>query len=146
MAEFHWGNAFDAFRDLEREVDRLLQSVGQTFEGLRFGRPYPPVNIYDLDGEFLLIAELPGMTVEELELSVADGVLTMKGHRGMDGSVPEERYRRSERVRAEWKRTIPIPERVLEDKLSAELKHGVLRLHLPKAPSSQPRSIPVLEK
>jgi HSP20 family protein len=144
MATFHWGHAFEAFRDLEREVDFLLQQVGRTFEGVRFGRPYPPINIYDLEGEYLLTAELPGTRAEDFELTVANGNLTIRGRRSDDG-VPEERYRRSERPRNEWERSVILPERVVEDGIRAELKHGILRLHVPKAPSTQPRQIRVNE-
>lgn len=143
MPTFHWGNAFEAFRDLEREVDLLLQQVGQTFEGLRFGRPYPPVNIYDLDGEYLLTAELPGTRAEDFELTVANCTLTIRGRRSAEDGIPEERYRRSERPRGEWERSLTLPDRILEDDIRAELRHGILQLHVPKAPSTQPRQIQV---
>jgi len=143
MPTFHWGNAFDAFRDLEREVDRLMQNVGRTLEGVRFGRPYPPINFYDLDDEYLLTAELPGTRVDDFELTVANGALTIRGRRTADDGIPEERYRRSERPRNEWERSFALPERIVEDDIHAELKHGVLKLHLPKAPSTQPRTIQI---
>lgn len=146
MAVFRWGNAFDAIRDLEREMDRWLRSVNFTMEGLRLGRPFPPVNIYELDDEFLLTAELPGTRVEDLELSVADGLVTLRGSSQAEDNVPEERYRRSERPRGRWERTLTLPSRVQEEQLHAELTNGVLRLHLPKAPSAQPRHIRVVEK
>jgi HSP20 family protein len=145
MPTFHFGSAFDAFRDLEREVDRLLRSVGQSFEGVRFGRPYPPVNIYNLDDEYLLTAELPGTRADDFELTVARGSLTIRGRRTAEDGIPEESYRRSERPRGEWERSFTLPERVLEEEIHAELKNGVLQLHLPKAPSSQPRQIQVTE-
>jgi HSP20 family protein len=59
MAVFRWGSAFDAFRDLEREMDHLLHSVNMAFEGLRIGRPFPAVNIYELEGEYLPMACSP---------------------------------------------------------------------------------------
>lgn len=144
MAVFRWGNAYEAFRDLEREMDRWLRSVNPTMESLRIGRQYPLVNIYELDDEFLLTAELPGAKVEDLELSVSEGVVTLKGVRG-NGFTAEDRYRRSERARGAWQRTLTLPARVREDDLHAELTNGVLKLHLPKAPSAQPRQIRVVE-
>jgi HSP20 family protein len=145
MAAFHWGHAIEAFRDLEREVDRLLQNVGRSFEGVRFGRPYPPINIYDLDHEYLLTAELPGAKSGDFEVSISEGTLVLRGRRTSEDGIPEERYRRSERPRVPWERSLTLPERVLEEDIRAELRHGVLRLHLPKAPSSQPRQIKVTE-
>lgn len=143
MPIFRWGHAFDAFRDLEREVDRLMQSL--TLEGLRVGRPFPAVNIYELESEFLLTAQLPGVSADELELSVAGGMLTMSGARRHHQDVSEERYRRTERPAGQWERSFSLPEKVREDEMFAELNHGVLKLHLPKAPSTQPRQIPVTE-
>ncbi len=141
MALFRWGNAFDAFRDFEREVDRLMRTLSS--EGFRLGRPFPAVNIYELDTEYLLIALLPGVREDELELQVVNGVLTMKGSRTSIKAIPEERYRRSERPLGAWERTFSLPERVNEDEMSAELANGVLKVHLPKAPSTQPRQVPV---
>ncbi len=143
MAVFRWGHAFDAFRDLEREVDRLMRSL--TMEGFRIGRPFPAVNIYELEDEILLTAELPGVSAEELDLSVANGLLTLKGVRSESPPVQEERYRRSERPVGQWERTFSLPEKVRDEDMFAELNHGVLKLHLPKAPSEEPRRIPVTE-
>lgn len=146
MAGFIWGDAYHAFRDLEQEVDRLLQNVGQWYEGVRFGRPYPPINVYDLEQEFLLTAEIPGTNSDDLEISVANGMVTIRGRRGLEGDVAEDRFRRSERIRGEWERSLPLPDRVLDEQMSAELKQGVLWLHLPKAPATQARQILVTEE
>lgn len=143
MAVFRWGHAFDAFRDLEREMDRLMRSI--TLEGFRIGRPFPAVNIYELDEEILLTAELPGVSVDDLELSVSNGLLTMAVTRGESPPVPEERYRRSERPSGRWERTFSLPEKVNDEQMYAELNHGVLKLHLPKAPAEKARRIPVTE-
>jgi len=145
MALFRWGSPLDAFRDMEREMDRVLRSMNQAFEGLRIGRPYPPVNVYERPGEFLLTAELPGVRTEDLELSVANGQLVLRGKRLEPNEPPPERYRRSERPHGEWERAIPLPDRVREEQMSAEFTNGVLTVHLPKAPSMQPRQIPISE-
>jgi HSP20 family protein len=145
MAVFRWGHAWDPFHDLEREVDRLLAGVSLSIQGLRFGRQYPAVNVYDLESELLITAEIPGVKAEDLELTVANGVLTMKGKRsGIDG-VPDERYRRQERPRGVWQRSLSLPERIQDDLMTAEFVNGILKIHLPKAPSVQPRQIPISE-
>jgi HSP20 family protein len=145
MAVFRWGTAFDAFRDMEREMDRVLRNMDWAFEGLRIGRPYPPVNVYELENEFLLTAELPGVRSEDLELSVANGQLKLSGGRDATNDPPQERYRRSERRHGRWERVINLPERIQEEGLGAEFVNGVLKIHLPKAPSTQPRQILISE-
>ena len=59
----------------------LILILNLTFQGLRLGRQYPLVNLYELEEEFLLTADLPGTRTEDLELTVAGGILTMKGKR-----------------------------------------------------------------
>ncbi len=143
MALFRWGHSWDAFHDLEREVDRLLQSVNLSFQGLRFGRQYPPVNLYELPTEYLITAELPGVKSEELELTIANGVLSMTGRHANPEGAAEERFRRQERPRGVWQRSISLPDRVKADNLSAEFVNGILKVHLPKAEEVKPRHIPV---
>jgi len=145
MPVFRWGHSWDAFHDLEREVDRLLQGVNLTFHGVRLGRQYPLVNLYEVEDEFLLTAELPGTRVEDLELTVADGVLTLKGKRGDTEPIPDEHFRRHERFRGSWQRAIPLPDRVREEALNADFTNGILKVHLPKADQLRPRQIPVVE-
>lgn len=145
MAVFRWGQPWDPFRDLEREVDRLLASVSLGFQGVRFGRQFPAVNLYEFDGALLLTAELPGVKPEDLEVLVADGVLTLRGKRQGPDGVPDDRYRRQERPRGAWQRSLQLPERVLEDELAAEFTNGLLKIRLPRAPVAQPRQIRVVD-
>ena len=146
MAIFRWGQqTWDPFRDLEREVDRLLASVSLSFQGLRVGRQYPPVNVYEGQNELLLIAELPGSRPDELEVTVADGVLNLKGRHSGPPGVPDDRYRRQERPRGQWQRSLPLPDRIVEDQMSAEFTNGVLKIRLPRAAATQARQIQVID-
>ena len=144
MRLFRWGNAFEAFRDLQREMDRLLENVNSATEGLRYGRPYPAANIYDAETEFVITVEVPGIAVGDVELSMSNGVLTMKGKRVDSEPVSADQFRRSERPGGHWERQFSLPERIQEDEIRAELKNGVLMLRLPKSPSAAPRQIPVV--
>ena len=143
MAVFRWGHTWDPFRDLEREVDQLLARVS-LFHGIRFGRQYPPVNVYERDDEFLLTAELPGTRPEDLEVLISGGVLTIKGRRTGPEGIPDDRYRRQERPRGVWQRSLTLPDHIHEEKLAAEFTNGVLCIRLPKAHENQPRQIPVV--
>lgn len=142
MAVFRWRHAWDQFQSLEHEMDRLLQGVNLTLQHVRHGRRFPHVNLYELDDEYLLTAELPGTAVDDLDLTVADGVLTIKGTRESDG-VSAERFRRQERFQGAWLRSMNLPDRVQEAGMTAELRDGILKVHLPKAPATTPRQIPV---
>lgn len=145
MPLFRFGQHWVPFGDLEREVDRLLRSVDFAFHGIRLGRQYPAINLYESDEEYLLTAELPGTRLEDLELIFAGGILTLKGRRDGSPDVPENRFRRSERFRGQWQRSLSLPERVREEELAATFTDGVLKVRLPKGGQSPARQIPVTE-
>jgi len=144
MAVFRWGHSWsDAFSDLEREVDSLLQSVNLSFQGLRFGRQYPPINLYEMDDHYLITAELPGVATEDLDLTIAEGVLTIRATRPAEEETAENRFRRQERPSGTWQRSVSLPERVSEEGLSADLTNGILKITLPRAVEEKPRQIQV---
>jgi len=142
MPVFRWGQGWDPFRDLEREVDQLLANAS-LFHGIRFGRQYPPVNVYELNNELLLTAELPGTRVDDLEVLISGGVLTIKGKRSGPEGLSDDRFRRQERPRGNWQRSLTLPDHIQEDKMRAEFTNGVLCIRLPKAEATRPRQIPV---
>jgi len=144
MPVFHWGNTWGTLREFEQEMDRLLQSVNFSVHGARSGHAYPAVNFYELESEYLITAEIPGVAPETLDLSIAAGVLTIRGVREPDAGVSEEQYRRRERINGQWERALALPERVGEEGLSAELKEGILKIRIPKAKQSTARRIPVV--
>lgn len=145
MAVFRWGNPLHAFQDLEREMDRWVKRMDLAFEGLRLGRPFPALNVYESPQAYLITAELPGCDGKDLEIHVSVGGMVLKGSRSIDTDIPENKFRRSERPSGKWERKISLPERVEEDGIRAELTNGLLRLHLPKLPATAPRQIQVSE-
>lgn len=144
MAVFQWGQSWEPFQDLERQVDRLFASMRLPFPTIRLDRHYPAVNMYELDKEFLLTAELPGTVPEKLEVTLSGGILTLKGSRPAPDGVPDERFRRHERIWGNWQRSFSIQERIAEDRVAAEFNDGILKIHLPKAEETQARQIPVV--
>jgi HSP20 family protein len=71
--------------------------------------------------------------------------LTLKGTRPGPTGVADEQFRRHERVWGSWERALSVPERVQEDKVSAEFAEGILKVHLPKAAETKPRQIQVAQ-
>lgn len=143
MPVFRWRESWEPLRDLERQVDRLLESLPFPFP--RFERQYPPVNFYELDDEYLLTAELPGTVPADLELTLSGGVLTLKGKRAAPAGIADDQFRRHERVWGNWERVLSVPDRVEEEKVSAEFTDGILRIHLPKALETKARQIQVVQ-
>ncbi|VAX38674.1 hypothetical protein MNBD_PLANCTO02-3053 [hydrothermal vent metagenome] len=145
MPVYRWGATWDVLHDLEREVDRLLLGAEFSFPGIRLGRQFPAVNFYETETEYILTAELPGMVAEDLELTIAAGILTLKGQREIPESISEERFRRQERFHGSWQRSISLPGQVQEEILTASFKEGVLEIHLPKVEKTEPRQIHVTD-
>jgi HSP20 family protein len=145
MPVFRIRQTWEPLHDLERHVDRLLENFPFPFPTIRFERQYPPINVYETNNEYLLTAELPGVTGESLELSVSGGVLTLRGSRLPPSGVADDQFRRHERVWGQWERMVQVPDRIREDLVTAELNHGILKVHLPKADEAKSRQIQVVQ-
>lgn len=143
MALFQWRARLDPLLDIERQVDRLLASMQFPFPVVRFDRPFPPVNVYELDHEYLVVVEAPGVLAQSLDIFVQDGVLLLRGERPAVPGVSDERYRRHERHLGRWERNVPLPDRCDHDRIAAEFADGILRIHLPKLAETKPRQIRV---
>ena len=134
-----FGRAHTPHVQLRRELERLFGD----FE--RQATPAAPASRlgFDDDGtNFVLRADVPGLTENDFEISVAGNTVTLKGERKVD--VPEGlSVHRRERRAVRFAKSFQLPTRVDADKVTATLKHGVLTLTLPKVAEAQPRQISV---
>jgi len=103
-------------------------------------RVAPPVDVYENADEILLYADMPGVDGNALELSFERGQLTLSARRD---SEQTGRDLRSEYRAGDYYRRFAVPPGVDAGKIHAELKNGVLHLHLPKSDALKPRQIPV---
>ena len=133
---------WDPFRDIQREVGRLFETLEPIYHW-RIARPFPAVNLYDAKDRYLLTAELPGLVPSELDVSITGETLTLRGERRRPDGVPDESYRRQERQFGRWSRCLTLPERVEAGGVSAQFANGVLTVTLPKAEEARPRQISV---
>ena len=138
----HWQRGWDPFRELQREMGRLLEGL-DPFQPLRHVRQYPPINVYDAGDGYVLSAQIPGLAPEDVELTITGETLTMRGERKRPEGVTDDCYRRQERPMGRWSRTITLPDRVESAGVSASFSNGILTVHLPKAESAKPRNITV---
>jgi HSP20 family protein len=104
----------------------------------------PPVDIYQTgDQELVLKAELPDMAREDIDLTVENGVLTIKGDKKLSTDVKEEQFHHVERRYGAFSRSFSLPQTIDATKVSAEYKQGVLTVRLPLREDAKPRSIKV---
>jgi HSP20 family protein len=129
---------FDPFRSFFGDVylrDEELTSRGNWV---------PPVDIYETAGHDLVIkAELPDMNREDVEVTVENDTLTLKGTKSFPADVREEQFRRVERRYGSFVRSFTLPSTVDATKVSAEYKNGVLTVKLPYREEAKPRTINV---
>ena len=104
----------------------------------------PPVDIYQTgEHELVLKAELPDMSREEIDISVENFVLTIKGEKKFANDVKEEQYHHVERRYGTFSRSFSLPQTVDPNKVSADYKQGVLTVRLPLREEAKPRQIKV---
>jgi HSP20 family protein len=139
--------------DLERTfstVDELRRRMQYMFgdveaAALATDTNWPRTSVYDTGTELVLVADVPGVKEEELDLTLKQEELTLSGERKVDVPANHSSHRQ-ERRGARFSRTFTLPCKVDADALSAELKDGVLTVKLPKAPEAQARKITVQAK
>jgi HSP20 family protein len=104
----------------------------------------PPVDIYQTgEHELVLKAELPEMTREDIDVTVENFVLTVKGEKKLGADVKEEQFHHIERRYGAFSRSFSLPRTVDAGKVSAEYKNGVLTVRLPLREEAKPRQIKV---
>ncbi len=101
---------------------------------------YPAVEVAETNDEFVFIAELPGLTKDNVDVQFEQGVLTITGEKQDERTNGDRRYHVWERTYGSFRRSFAIPSPVNEEKLTAEMNDGILRVHLPKAEESKVKS------
>lgn len=133
-----------------QELERLQRRMGRLFEdtfgpGLALWRPgvYPLVNISE-DHDYLYVrAELPGISAQELEITVHEGNLILRGQRKIPAEEKDVNYHRRERESGYFRRVVNLPMPVNPDKVEASYKDGILTVKLAKPEEIKPRVIKV---
>ena len=103
----------------------------------------PSLDIYEKDDHLVVKTELPGIKKSDLDISLEDGVLTIKAEKKQEEVTEEATYYASERAFGEYSRAISLPFPVDAEKVAASLKNGLLTVKLPKAEEAKPRRIEV---
>ena len=100
----------------------------------------PPMDLSELDNDYILNAEIPGVERRDIHIEFAGLEFTIRGERKFDSVCAKENYHRLEGRRGRFQRTFSLPEPVDGKRMKLELKNGVLRIVLPKAGSAKNRS------
>ncbi len=134
-------------RSMWSEMNRLRDEMDRLFGGNGLRRfsvsTYPPLNLWEDDNNLFVEAELPGFELSELEITVTgDNQLSIKGERKQP-ELEKGTWHRRERGFGSFNRMIELPQHVDAEGVSAEFKHGVLNVTMPKKEEAKPRRIEV---
>lgn len=127
---------YDEMRRIQTEMNRLLQRAPQRESG------YPAMNVYVSQDGVAVTAELPGVSEDDLEVSVHRDTVTLKGERKLERDEVT-RYHRRERGGSSFARTLSLPFNVDPENVEASYRNGVLRLSLHRPEEDRPKRIAV---
>jgi HSP20 family protein len=130
----------DHFERLQAELERMLQGA---FGATGPAGVYPPVNVFDLGDGFVLKAEVPGLDPAEIDVTVEDDAITLRGERKLGEPSADSAYHRRERQEGAFRRVVRVPGRLDPGETKADYKDGVLTVHVHKAAETRPRRIDV---
>jgi HSP20 family protein len=137
----------DPFRDLAMLQDRMNRMFGEGYGAREEGvlsNWVPAVDIFENEKkELVLKAELPDLAKDDVQVTVENNTLTIRGERKPDGEVKKEQYHRVERAFGSFSRSFSLPTTVDTGKIAAEFKNGVLTIRLPFRDEAKPRSITI---
>ena len=133
-------------QELKKEMDRIWQEffgkgyVPEKWEGIEW---IPAVDVSETDDAVIVKVDVPGVNPEDMEISLVDNVLVIKGEKKREEEEKKENFYRMERFYGSFMRSIQLPCEVEEDKIEATYKDGVLKIVLPKKPEEKKKVIKI---
>jgi len=130
--------------EIDRMFDTRLHTIGGNGEDqLATSDWVPAVDIREEDERYVIHADVPGVKPEDIEVSMENGILMIKGHRYSESKDEREGYKRVERVRGNFFRRFSLPDTADAEAISARSNDGVLEIVIPKQAKVMPKRIKV---
>jgi HSP20 family protein len=145
MALIRWEPARE-LQTLQQEVNRLFGSVFDTPTGAGNGgsrRWIPAMDLVEQGDHYVLRADLPGLSEEDVKVELEDNVLTIAGERKSEHEQRKEGYYRVERASGHFSRSLTLPEGIDPESIQAHFKNGVLEVRVPKPEERKPRRVAI---
>jgi HSP20 family protein len=141
-------NRWDPFRDLISIQNELGRLFDRAYGGVAEGSAdwVPSVDVYEVADRFVIEVELPGLSPEEVDISVEDQALSVEGERRFTADLADDAYRRIERRYGRFARSLQVPPSIDAERIEASFDAGVLSIQLPKRDEAQPKRISVRAK
>jgi HSP20 family protein len=132
-----------------REVDSLQSEVNRVFDaffgngGARTRRWVPAMDLVETEDQLVLRADLPGLSRDDVEIEIKDGVLTVSGERKTDHEEKSEGFYRVERAFGRFSRSLTLPDGIDAERVAAEFNDGVLEVRIPKPEETKPHRVAI---
>lgn len=138
------GDVFGELNRMQEEMNRYFDDLfGEHRHELADGAWLPAVDVSETDAEFVVRAELPGMSQEDIEINVQDNILTLKGEKKQEKKEKQENFHRLERSYGGFSRSFTLPAGVKDQDIKATFKEGVLEVAMPKTEEAKPKKITI---
>lgn len=137
---------WDPFRDLIAINSRLARASGgscATRSEDGYAAWAPPVDVFEKDDQIVFRAELPGVSKDDMNVRIENGVLSLDGERKQETELREENAYRLERSFGRFTRSFTLPATVDATKVTATFKDGILEVTVPKAESAKPKQVAI---
>jgi len=131
------------FSALQQEIDRLFEGFSRGFSGFPGRELMPSMDLSETDKEIEITAELPGLEEKDIQLNVADNVLTIRGEKKNEREETEKDYHLVERSYGSFTRSVQLPDGVNPDGIKAVMSKGVLKVTVPKPAPAQTKKIDI---
>jgi HSP20 family protein len=136
------------FGSLQERINRMFEETMKALsltvgEGFERGTWTPAVDIYETEDSFVVRADLPGVSKDDIQVEIKDNTLTLKGEKKFEEKVSRDNYIRVERAYGTFVRSFTLPQNVDADKIKAKYKEGVLELTIPKKEEAKLKQIRV---
>jgi HSP20 family protein len=131
--------------DVLRDMRRAQEEMNRLFGGLRFAlrSEFPAVNLWTSPDGVIVTAQVPGVSPDQLDVTVHQDTVTLRGKREAETFDGEVAWHRQERPLGPFSRTLVLPFRVDADRVSARFERGLLTLELPRPESDKPRQVKI---
>jgi HSP20 family protein len=136
-------SAPNPFFALQHEIDRLFEGLARNFAGFPSRDVMPSMDLSGTDKEIEITAELPGLEEKDIQLNVADNVLTIRGEKKNEREETKKDYHMVERSYGSFTRSVQLPDGVNPDNIKAVIAKGVLKVTVPKPAPSQSKKIDI---
>jgi HSP20 family protein len=136
------------FGDLVSMHDRINRLFEDAFKGVEQSTDplaswYPAADIYETKDDYVFKLEVPGLSKDDIKIELNNNTLSIAGEKKEENEVKKESYHRIESYSGKFSRSFTLPKNIDSKKVSANMKNGILELHIPKAEEQKTQAVPI---